>query len=319
MWYFLRLRKQKGGVSDNMISDIALKICYLKGKKQIRTKAQFWKDFSTEKTINSFVSNEEFEQKKDMIKADLYAQKLDGVICAFDKGFPKTSEDIKKSERPYLLFYRGNIDLLKDPNNNVAVIGVLNPTQSIVDREKKVVSSLIQKNITIVSGLAKGCDEVAHVECLNQGGKTIAILPSTINNILPASNRQLAESIVNNGGLLITEYIDEPSNRYDATSRYIERDRLQAMFAKAVILIASYEQGKGDSGSRHAMKYAESYGIQRFAMFDENTDMFDERFELNKNLILAKKARILHKSSIDEIGGNKTIAQDEIFEQMRLI
>ena len=53
------------------------------------------------------------------------------------------------------------------------------------EREKKIVSQLVKREQVIVSGLAKGCDVIAHEECMRLGGKTIAILPSPIDRVLP--------------------------------------------------------------------------------------------------------------------------------------
>ncbi len=86
---------------------------------------------------------------------------------------------------------------------------------------------------------------MTHKICLESGGKTIAIQPSQLIKIHPAQNRSLAEEIVNKGGPLISEYYKDAVSKRESTDRFVERDRLQAMFSKAVILIASYRKGKG--------------------------------------------------------------------------
>ncbi|NLL51578.1 MAG: hypothetical protein GX207_11310 [Peptococcaceae bacterium] len=101
----------------------------------------------------------------------------------------------------------------------------------MIIRESEVVKRLVEKGLIIVSGLAIGCDTIAYKVCLETGGKTIVILPSQINNIYPAKNRELAEEIVNKGGLLLSKYYKDPSSKSEAINRFIQRDRLQAMFA----------------------------------------------------------------------------------------
>ena len=108
-------------------------------------------------------------------------------------------------------------------------------------REKKFVSDLVKEGITIISGLALGCDSIAHKEALN-GGKTVAILPNTLNKIMPSQNENLANQIVENGGLLITEYYEEFNSSRELIGRYQERDRLQALFCDTIILTASYSK-----------------------------------------------------------------------------
>lgn len=78
---------------------------------------------------------------------------------------------------------------------NIAVIGVLNPDEKIELTERMVTSEIIKHNATIVSGLALGCDSIAHQTALEKGARTIAILPSTLDSILPKENVELAEKL----------------------------------------------------------------------------------------------------------------------------
>ncbi len=173
---------------------------------------------------------------------------------------------------------------MKNLDHNVAVVGVLNPSEEIIAREKRVVAALAQKGFVIVSGLARGCDTVAHRECLACGGKTVAFLPTTLSDIYPKENATLAEKIVESGGLVVSEYILEPNTRQEGIGRFIARDGLQAMFANRIILIASYLKGEGDSGSRHAMEKAKAYGRERFVMYREE-DNDDPQFGLNRQIL----------------------------------
>ena len=208
------------------------------------------------------------------------------LICAFDDKFPRLNLKLNSSEKPFLFVYKGSIGLLSEIDNNTAVIGVLNPTEDIEFREQRIVKTLVDRNLTIVSGLAKGCDTIAHKTCLKQNAKTIAILPTTFDRIYPKENKSLVDEIVKNNGLVITEYINEPQSKFDRIRRFIDRDRLQAMYSKAVILVASFTQGNGDCGSRYAMQRAKEYGRARYVMFDENTDNNRLIFGLNKIQIL---------------------------------
>ena len=227
----------------------------------------------------------------------------DGVVVIGDSDFPVLPEVIKGGERPVALFYQGNISLLHNLLKNVAVIGVLNPTEEIIEREKAFVKELIIAGFNIVSGLAKGCDSVAHKQALDSDGVTIAILPSTLRNITPTENRQLANRIVSRKGLLVTEYFEEVASKKELVDRYIKRDRLQAMFSKAVCLAASYapnNQGN-DSGSRHAMGKAREYFISRYVMYNKDKDSSDPQFDLNRWLLEDPSVRIITAKSIAEL------------------
>lgn len=285
--------------SENAVKLLALKEC-----GYLRTNAQFWREFSNHIIIDDYIQQHaEINQKIAQLKEEFDANDNSeyGIICVFDDEFPCINPKAKESEKPYVLFYRGDKTLLENLNNNVAVIGLIDPTNKIEERERKIVGKIISNNLVIVSGLAKGCDEIAHRVCVENKAKTIAILPTSLAKIAPASNRALAEEIVETGGLLITEYYKEATSRNEAVGRYIERDRLQALFSKAIIMIASYRQGDGDSGSRHAMNYAESYGIKRYIMYNEDIDGGDRRFGLSKQLKSSFGVNVLSPSSIDEI------------------
>ena len=235
----------------------------------------------------------------------------DGLVAIGDKNFPIHRGNVKQSEEPIFLFYKGDINLLDISNKNITVIGLLNPDERIEVRQRKIVEEIVMQNITIVSGLALGCDSIAHKQALI-GGKTVAILPSPLNNILPASNKKLAYDIVEAGGLLISEYYENFKSKMELSSRYKERDRLQALFSDTIILVASYSQNsatkwkifdkKLDSGARLAMEYAKNYNIPRAVIYNKKTDINNPMFDLNRQLIVEQKdITILTKKKLEEI------------------
>ena len=266
-----------------------------------------------EKTKQNNITVDDFESEKTIIKEKLtvFGDCCDGLLAIGDNDFPTYRGEVKASEQPVYLFYKGNANLLDIDNNNIAVIGLLNPDKEIVAREKKIVELVVKKDITIVSGLAFGCDSIAHQQAII-GGKTIAILPSPLNDILPAKNRGLAYEIVDQGGLLVTEYYENFKSKMELSSRYKERDRLQALFSDTIILAASYAQDsaerwnmhdkKLDSGARLAMEYAKNYNIPRAVMYNEDTDVDNPMFDLNRQLIMEDKdIVILTKNNLSKI------------------
>jgi DNA processing protein len=240
----------------------------------------------------------EFESLKNEFETKLsqkFKDYCDGFVALGDQNFPQYRGKVKESEQPVFLYYKGNIDLLSIENKNISVIGLLNPEGDIEERERKIVADFVKNGATIVSGLAFGCDSISHQQALDCNGKTIAILPSPLNNILPARNKGLAFRIAEEGGLLITEYGNDFKSQMELSSRYKERDRLQALFCDAIILAASYAQNsaerwkifgqKLDSGARLAMGYAKEYNIPRAVMYDQNHDESNPMFDLNRDLI----------------------------------
>lgn len=276
------------------ISPIALKIWAVQqATNQIKSRASF---HNTWKTADAFLAMMDDIPHIDEAVYSLSVAVddmdwMDGAVCCFDEDFPVVNVNAPNGDRPYLLFYKGDLSLLNDLNRNVAVIGYTTPTDEQIARESKIVEQLVYHNQHIVSGLAKGCDGIAHTICMDCGGKTIAILPSSLNSIFPAAHRDMAQRIVETGGLIITEYYDEPHSRHEAINRFVERDRLQALFAKAVILIASYEGRDGDSGSRHAMAKANKYGHMACVMYNAATDGTARDMKLNRSLLETQQAR----------------------------
>ncbi len=263
---------------------------------------------------NYTVTLDDFENKRKQIieKINNLGESCDGIVAIGDKNFPKHRGAVKQQgQRPICLFYKGDINLLNINNDNISVIGLLNPDEKIEIREHKIVKELVNHNITIVSGLALGCDSIAHQEALN-GGKTIAILPCPLNKILPESNKKLAQDIVKQGGLLVTEYYEDFKSNLELRGRYSQRDRLQAMFCDTIVLIASYskksasnreiQDEKLDSGARLAMEHAKNYNIPRAVMYDENTDSNNPMFDLNRQLLQDDKSVIiLTKKNLEKI------------------
>ncbi len=232
---------------------------------------------------------EEFLSRRCDIEAEInkLQDHIDGFVALGDAAFASPRGNVKSADKPYALFYRGDISLLQQSNLNIAVIGVLNPDEKIELTERMVTQEIIRYGATIVSGLALGCDTIAHKTAIEHSAKTIAILPSPLNSILPKENIRLAEQIVEQGGLLISEYFGKPKSKYDLVSRFVNRDRLQAMYSDAVLLSASYAQNNqgNDCGSRHALEKAKLYGIKRGVIYNDMKHIDNPMYDLNRQLL----------------------------------
>lgn len=231
----------------------------------------------------------EFKEKSARIEAAVsrLGSSVDGLVALGDVDFPHIRGNVKPADKPFALFYKGDISLLSQSNLNIAVIGVLNPDCKIELTEKIVTAEILKCGATIVSGLALGCDTIAHKTALDHGAKTIAVLPSPLSGIYPKENVALAERIVESGGLLVSEYYDDPKSRNDMVSRFIVRDRLQALFSDAIVLAASYALNNlgNDCGSRHAMGKAKLYGIKRGVIYNEAKHHGNPMFDLNRQIL----------------------------------
>lgn len=185
------------------------------------------------------------------ISKDLQNYKDDGIGCItiLDKEYPELLKN--STNPPVILFYKGNIKLLN--TKCVAVIGTRENTSTAENIARKTVDFLVENDFTIVSGLANGIDGIAHRQALlHKHGKTIAILPS-IDTIYPATNKNLAQDILDRDGLLIAE--QKPYSKFHS-GHLVKRDRIQSGLSKAVFVIET----KINGGSMHATNDAIKLG-----------------------------------------------------------
>lgn len=282
--------------TENAINVMAARTCKGIGKAWItknlstpKAESEIIKLLNSSSKFSSQLTVDEFNGKKNLIKGllDNSEGMIDGVIALGDDGFPTHRGFVKDSEKPIFIFYRGNLSLLTIESKNIAVIGLLNPDQEIETVERELVVRMVENGAVIVSGLALGCDTIAHRQTLESKGHTVAILPGPLNDVFPAKNRGLAEEIVKDDGLLISEYLTSAKSKMELSGRYQDRDRLQALYSNSIVLTASYAKNDigNDSGSRLAMGYAKDYSISRVVIYDEENDSNNPKYDLNRQII----------------------------------
>lgn len=106
---------------------------------------------------------------------------------------------------PPFIFYRGDLDESAD-TRSIAVVGTREPSERGLEKAWKIAEQLAESRVTVISGLAKGIDTAAHKATLDTGGRTISVFGTGITNVSPTGNRGLAERIVEEGGLLVSQF-----------------------------------------------------------------------------------------------------------------
>ena len=199
------------------------------------------------------------------------AEKGFSFVCLFDNEFPKK---LCEGKEPVIyLYYAGDISLLN--KKCITIVGTRKPTEPFISNGSCVTSFFAKKGYVIVSGLALGCDSIAHRATLESGGKTIAILPSSLDNIVPAQNEELAQSIVENGGLLVSEYsVGSTMNKFN----FPMRDRIQSLLSNVMIIIQSDDNG----GTMIAAKKSLNEGKNVYALKGNNISSI-ENYISNEN------------------------------------
>ena len=178
-----------------------------------------------------------------------------GAITILDDDYPENLKRIPYP--PIVLFYYGDISLIKDYKSILAVVGSRDPLQEIIDPTTYIISRLSER-YTIVSGLANGIDTIAHQSALKQGGKTIAVLGNGIDYVYPKENIDLYNEIKEKG-LIISEY---PGNTVPEKSFFPFRNRIIAALAKGMFIPnINYL-----SGTYSSLRYALQFGSEIFVL-----------------------------------------------------
>ena len=124
------------------------------------------------------------------------------ILLRNSDAYPRALAEIHNP--PVLLFSKGCLDSLSQPC--VAIVGTRNPTPYGRRQAKILSGQLADSGVSIVSGLARGIDGIAHQACIDRQGKTIAILGSGLGSIYPSEHYRLAQQIEERG-LLLSEHV----------------------------------------------------------------------------------------------------------------
>ena len=158
-------------------------------------------------------------------------------------------------DAPVLLFYKGNLDLLKFPK--VAVVGSRACSKQGAKSVEKVIQGL-ENELVIVSGLAKGIDTASHMAALQNGGKTIAVIGTGLDVFYPKANKRL-QDYIGNDHLILSEY---GPGEQPLKFHFPARNRIIAGLCRGVIVA----EAKMRSGSLITCERAMEEGRDVFAI-----------------------------------------------------
>ncbi len=226
--------------------------------------------------IDKIVSNAGFDIYLEEAKKEIESNKKKDIkiITILDDSFPSKLYTI--SDPILYLYYYGNISLLNEPS--VAIIGTRHPSENSINNTI-LLSKDISNNYVIVGGLALGIDTIGHKTSIDCGGKTIAVLPAPIDDIQPRSNKGLANEIVMNDGLLVSEYSTGiPLSNFN----YAKRDRIQAALADIIIV----PEAKEDSGTMITVKKAIKENKRVYQLSGNNNKLIKDIISLDGDYMI---------------------------------
>lgn len=144
-------------------------------------------------------------------------------------------------------------------NNSIAIVGSRECTSYGFYKAYEFAKELSKKGICVISGLAEGIDTAAHLGAMHQKGKTIAILGTGLNKIFPEENEILAQSIIKNGGLIISEY---GLNQERKSENFPKRNRIMSGLSGGILVV----EAKNKSGTLITARYAKEQGKKVFCL-----------------------------------------------------
>ena len=157
-------------------------------------------------------------------------------------------------DRPPVLYLRG--ELTEADEWSVAVVGTRRATPYGRQAAETIVEGLVRSGVTVVSGLARGIDAIAHQAALRAGGRTVAVLPCPVDEVYPATHGRLATQIAESGALLS----DYPLGARMQRESFWRRNRIVAGMTLGTVVVEA-----GDtSGALLTAKLA----------LDENREVF---------------------------------------------
>jgi DNA processing protein len=176
------------------------------------------------------------------------------VFTFHDEGYPARLREIY--DYPPIIYVRGS--LLPQDEWCLAVVGTRKSTVYGRQAAEEIVADLARNKITIVSGLARGIDSVAHRSALEAGGRTIAVFGCGLDIVYPAENASLAQAIAENGAL-ISEF---PLGTEPRRENFPLRNRIMSGLSLGVLVV---EAGEG-SGALITAQRAEEQNREVFAV-----------------------------------------------------
>ncbi len=215
-------------------------------------------------------------------------------ISILDEKYPNILKNI--FDPPPFLFYRGTLKK-EDFRRSIAMVGTRKASNYGKLMTKQIGEKLVHAGFTIISGLAYGIDTLSHFAAVKNGGRTIAVFGTGVDQIYPPRNRELAEMIIQNGAL-ISEFV--PGSKAEKWN-FPTRNRIISGLSLGSVII----EGGKKSGALLTAKFA----------LDQNRDIFALPGDINRpqsagpNYLIKLGAKIV--TSADDILQEYDIKLDE--------
>jgi DNA processing protein len=170
-----------------------------------------------------------------------------GFLTFLDDDYPAQLRAVH--DLPPVLFHRGT---LVAGDVAVSVVGSRNASSQGLSIARSVAAGLVDRGISVVSGLAKGIDTTAHTTTLEAGGRAVAVIGTGITRYYPTENRELQDRVASEGLLLSQFWPDAPPGKHT----FPMRNSVMSGYGRATIVIEAGEH----SGARIQARRAVAHG-----------------------------------------------------------
>lgn len=223
--------------------------------KEFGTAERAWNaDFISLRKVLGKAWTPKFVEFRKVFEISSYEKRLKNSGVSFliltDNDYPQLLKQIKKP--PFVLYYKGNIEILKQIRDDtssgsvqartIAVVGTRRITEYGKQVTESLTTDLVNNGFIIVSGLALGVDAAAHRATIVNKGKTIAVLGCGVDCCYPRENQQIYEKILASGGAIVSEY---PVGQEPSKGSFPSRNRIISGLSRGVIVT----EGAADSGA----------------------------------------------------------------------
>ena len=198
-----------------------------------------------------------FSQKglKEAEKGIEAAVKADCRILSYDsEAYPPLLREIP--DPPLVLYVRGSVEVLS--KHSLAIVGTRHPSAYGLQVARRLARDLAERNLVVVSGLARGIDSAAHHGALEAHGQTVAVQGRGMDGIYPAENKRLAEKIMQSGAV-ISEF---PLGTGPTPENFPIRNRIISGLSLGVLVVEASEY----SGSLITARLATEHNREVFAV-----------------------------------------------------
>ena len=183
------------------------------------------------------------------------------LVTVLDDGHPTNLRLIPNL--PPFLFIRGELD--EEEVRSVAVVGTRDASEAGIRRAQRMSALLAERDVTVVSGLARGIDTAAHRGAIDAGGRTIAVLGSGITKCCPAENRDLAEDITRHCAL-VSQYWPTRSPGRDTFPR---RNVVTSGLSQGTVVIEASRTSGAKMQARLALEHGKKIFLVRSLVTDQ--------------------------------------------------